>query len=268
LKGDETVPLPEMIEIPAGLTLLGLPERPRDFSMPHRWSEPQEIYVAAFKLGKFPVTRQEYETFLDAMNREAPLDWDDPLLMDARSPVCGVSWEDAQAYCKWLSKASGKVVRLPSADERERAARGGLVGKRFPWGDEDPVDRCCFLNPPDSSPVPVGSFPPNGYGLYDMSGNVWEWLNDLYTEVAPDAPINFSSIVTVGGEGTVSQQSKGKKLSLPPHTITFTGRSPIENRVLVSGSYMTPITYSLWVAYRHEDPPDMRMRAVGFRVAQ
>lgn len=232
------IPLPEMVEIPAGPVLSGAPECPAGFSQKHRWKGPHKVFVPAFQIGKFQVKRREYEAFLEAKQHETPSDWGDPLLQDPMLPVCGVSWEDAQAYCAWLKEFSGTPFRLPAADEWEKAARGGLIGKRYPWGNEDPVGRCSFGKPAEAAPSPVGSFSPNGYGVYDAVGNVWEWLNDLYIDVAIDAPTN-----------------------------TPTGRPAELNRVLTGGSFMTPGSDILWVAYRHEDPPDLRHRCLGFRLA-
>lgn len=100
-------------------------------------------------------------------------------------PVVHVSWIDARAYCRWAG------ARLPGEAEWEYAARGGLEQKRFPWGDEfDPARMNVFEGAfPRSAgrtgTTPVGSYPPNGFGLHDMTGNVWEWTADRF---GPDRP--------------------------------------------------------------------------------
>lgn len=229
---------PDLVPIAAGPVTLGAPACPHDFPTSHRWKGPRRVEVGAFHIARDAVTRREYQLFLSDSRQEKPVDWDDPALNDPVQPVCGVSAADADSYCRWLCQKSGKLYRLPHADEWERAARGGLEGKKFPWGDEPPGGRCWYGRTEKEGPRPAGSFPANRHGLNDMVGNVWQWLADLYVNVASDRPVN-----------------------------TPTGKSPDLNRVLVGGSFMTANEHHLWVAYRHEDPPDLRHRCLGFRLA-
>jgi len=142
------------------------------------------VYLDAFYIDKYEVTVGQYKKFIQATGHRAP-DWSDVSKYSPTDnhPIVYVSWEDAQAYCKWAGK------RLPTEAEWEKAARGGLVGKRYPWGDEAPDAGGKYrasYDPGDDDAdgyeycAPVGSFPPNGYGLYDMAGNVWEWCSDWY----------------------------------------------------------------------------------------
>ena len=109
--------------------------------------------------------------------------WDDMVEYSPtdKHPIILVSWFDATAYCEWTGK------RLPTEKEWEFTARGGLIGKEFPWGDEESIasEYANFEGTEgrdkwDKQIAPVGSFLPNGYGLYDMAGNVWEWCQDWY----------------------------------------------------------------------------------------
>ena len=90
-------------------------------------------------------------------------------------PVVSITWEDAKAYCDWFSKAHGQVVRLASEAEWEYAARGGLRGRRYPNGDSMSPREANYAS---SGAVKVATYAPNGYGLYDMAGNVAEWVAD------------------------------------------------------------------------------------------
>ena len=105
----------------------------------------------------------------------------------AGHPVVHVAWEDIEAYCRWAGTS------LPTEAEWEYAARGGIDGAEFTWGEGDPQDTSPLANtwqgqfpwenrkpPSRSRTAPVGSYPPNGYGLFDMAGNVWEWTADWY----------------------------------------------------------------------------------------
>jgi sulfatase modifying factor 1 len=124
----------------------------------------RRVWVDAFEIGECQVTNAEYAEFLPP-----PLS-SDPRFNHPDQPVVGVSWFDAERYCEW------RGVRLPTEAEWECAARGGLEGKLYPWGDEAPT----FA--PLVGPSRVGLGKPNGYGLYDMCTNVHEWCSDWLTE--------------------------------------------------------------------------------------
>lgn len=137
-------------------------------------------------------------------------------------PVTQISWMDAQAYAKWAGK------RLPTEAEWEYAARGGLKNKKYPWGDEDPLKGKAKANTwqgefPYSdlktdgfgNAAPVKSFPSNGYGLYDMAGNVWEWTADWYGKNGydPDEPTIKKKILKGGSFMCHSSYCKGYRVS-------------------------------------------------------
>jgi len=131
------------------------------------------VYVDAFYIDVYEVTNARYQKFMDETGHEAPWTWDYPDFNAPHQPVVGVYVNDAVAYAEWAGK------RLPTEAEWEKAARGGLVGKRFPWGDEITHDDASYSGG-DWGAATVGSFAPNSYGLYDMAGNVWEWCADRY----------------------------------------------------------------------------------------
>ena len=133
-----------------------------------------------FGIGRFPVTNHEYKTFIEATQKQSPPLFLNSIFSDPEQPVVAVSWEDAAAYCAWLSQQRKASFRLPSEAEWERAARGGLEAALYPWGDEPPSDNFVGCNPETGGPAKIGVNAPNGFGLYDMSENVHEWCADWY----------------------------------------------------------------------------------------
>lgn len=176
-------------------------------------------------------------------------------------PVVHVAYEDAVAFARWAGK------RLPTEAEWELAARGGLSGARNAWGDE-PVDARRANTWQGDFPhrgiaqdgfartAPVKSFPPNGFGLYDMAGNVWEWCSDLFR------PDTYARRVVASGRDAVTDNPTGPERSLDPRN----PHSP-ESRVQRGGSFLCHDSYcaSYRPSARMGAPPDTGMSHVGFR---
>lgn len=173
--------------IPAGDYLLGSP--PTEAG--RYWDEgPQHwVRLSAFYLSATEITNDLYGRFLRETGHRPPLYWRDQNLNAPDQPVVGVSWDDAVAFARWLSDATGETYRLPTEAEWEAAARGGLVGQPYPWGADPPEAggkyRANYNPKPFAADgyrytAPVGRFPPNGYQLYDLAGNVAEWCQDWY----------------------------------------------------------------------------------------
>jgi len=109
-----------------------------------------------------------------------PAQWKDANFADSAQPVVAVSWFDAVAYCRWLCRANGRQYRLPTEAEWERAARGGVEGETYPWGNCAPEAIPDYASRWKSGPEAVGLFAPNAYGLYNLGDNVHEWCADWY----------------------------------------------------------------------------------------
>lgn len=156
----------ELVQIPAGWFWMGWPEghpgeRPR-----HR------VWLADFAIAPVPVTNEVYARFLEDTDAPAPPWWADPRFNEAKQPVVGVSWHEARAFCEWLSLREGLPYRLPTEAEWEKAARGGLEGARFPWGEERPA-AAGFDRPPRVTDTPA-----NPFGLRALSAVCHEWCLD------------------------------------------------------------------------------------------
>jgi serine/threonine-protein kinase len=139
---------------------------------------PRAATVAAFGLGRTPVTNLEYAPFLEAGRAPEPPWWRDPAFADPAQPVVGVTWFEALDYAGWLSEVTGARWRLPTEVEWERAARGGIEGAATAWGFTLPPGE--VPRGPLAGPWPAGRGVPNGFGLLDMGTIVHEWCLDWY----------------------------------------------------------------------------------------
>jgi len=149
------------------------------------------VVVDEFAIGRFAVTNQLYQFFIEDTGHETPPGWSDPTFNSPDQPVTSVSWFDATRYCEWLWERTGKRYRLPTEAQWERAARGGLVGRLYTWGDEAPQLQPKYSQLWLSGPERVGQRPPNGFGLHDISENVHEWCSDWFDErYYADSPSN------------------------------------------------------------------------------
>jgi len=167
---------PEMITVPAGEFLMGCDSGAENERPVHR------VFVDEFAIGRFAVTNRLYQVFIEASGYQPPQGWNDPRFNHPDQPVTSVSWFDATAYCKWLSEKAGKLYRLPTEAEWERAARGGLEGRLYTWGDEAPQLQSNYAELWLNGPERVGQRTPNGFGLQDISENVHEWCSDWFDE--------------------------------------------------------------------------------------
>ena len=163
-----------MALVPAGEFMMGSSMGDADEQPMHR------VYVETFFMDKYQVSVSQYARFLDATSQEAPPDWS---IMNRsqhqKRPVANVDWPEAKAYCTWAGK------RLPTEAEWEKAARG-TDGRTYPWGNEHPTKFFANVNQEHwnnhAALTPVGIFEDgkSPYGVYDMAGNVWEWVSDWY----------------------------------------------------------------------------------------
>lgn len=189
---------PEMVVVPAGRFRVGCVSG-RDCQDDER--PVHEVQVPSFALGVYEVTFEEYERFAGATGRDRPSDrgWG-----RGGRPVINVSWEDAQAYAAWLSGETGEDYRLPSESEWEYAARAGTT-TRYSWGREIGRNRAncrdCGSRWDGDETAPAGSFAANAWGLRDMHGNVWEWVEDCWHENYARAPRDGSAWMSGGNCG-------------------------------------------------------------------
>jgi iron(II)-dependent oxidoreductase len=245
----------DMVMIPAGefwmgrshhwlLDELGMHLRPRLDDQPVH-----QVYLDSYWIDRHEVTNQQYARFAETTGRRTPFHWIGGQILSGKDdhPVYNVTWEDAAAYCQFVGK------RLPTEAEWERAARGGLERALYPWGDKlipaeesregasEPAAprRRAHYGLPDGA-TRVGSYPPNGFGLYDLTGNVWEWVQDWYER----------------GYYSVSPERNPQG----PETGLY--------RVIRGGGWSDSDERILAVHYRNFTNPTLPSNTVGFRCAR
>ncbi len=165
---------PHLISIPQGWFLMGSANG-QDCERPiHR------VWIDSFLLAATQVTNAEYERFVRATVADPPPFWKDANFNHPQQPVAGVSWFDAERYRLWLANRTRRPYRLPTEAEWERAARGNLEQKDFPWGNDPPQSLPDYALRWQTGPEPVALCRPNALGLYNMCDNVHEWCSDWY----------------------------------------------------------------------------------------
>ncbi len=193
---------PEMVEIPAGTFLMGSP--PSEAGRFPNEAPQHSVTLRAFAVGRYEVTWDEWNACVAAGSCPSA---DDLGWGGGRLPVINVSWTDVQTYLAWLRRVTGKDYRLLTEAEWEYAARAGTTS-RYSFGDSE-AELCAYANGADQSAkashsdwqasscsdgfvrtAPVGSLKPNKFGLYDMHGNVWEWVQDCFAESYDGAAVD------------------------------------------------------------------------------
>jgi len=200
-----------LVVIPAGSYVMGpVPSEPVKFGA----EQPQHRVTInkPFAIGQFELTFEDYDRFVAATGAERPSDkgWGTLNWGRGKTPVFNVSWQDAQRYLEWLSEQTGEHYRLPSESEWEYAARAGTV-TAFNTGDCISSQQANFHGRSEFGDCPVsqlyrgrvievGSFKPNAWGLYDMHGNLFEWIQDCWHENYNDAPVNGTAWMNTGSD--------------------------------------------------------------------
>jgi formylglycine-generating enzyme required for sulfatase activity len=188
---------PELVVVPAGSFIMGSPDSEEDHD-PSESPQHKVTIAKPFAVGRFAVTFDEWDACVadGGCNGYKPSDENSGR---GRRPVIMVSWPDTKTYLQWLSRKTGKPYRLLSEAEFEYAARAGSKAA-FPWGEYkgEGSANCDACGGSWSTTAPVGSFDPNAFGLYEMVGNVWQWVEDCDHENYNGAPTDGS--VWPGGD--------------------------------------------------------------------
>jgi formylglycine-generating enzyme len=254
-----------MVLVKGGTFLMGSTDKDKDT---YSYEKPaHEVTLRDFFISSTPVTVEQFRAFVtetgyktDADKQGSSLIWNGKEYMDGKDvnwrcdvsgkirdeneyahPVIHVSWNDAQAYCQWLKTLTGQVYRLPTEAEWEYAARGGLHSKSYLYAGSNNIDEVAWYSSnSDGRTQPVATKKPNELGLYDMSGNVWEWCEDDWHGNYEGAPTD--------GSAWLDEPERGG------------------HRVYRGCSWLNTPQYCR-VAYRYNSGPTRRTYSVGFRLA-
>jgi formylglycine-generating enzyme required for sulfatase activity len=238
-----------MVDIPAGSFAMGTCKYPinatclageSDVDAFNHETPQHRVSVPAFQMGKTEVTLKQFKQFIAATGRAALMNtlFKDTNRFGDDAPVVMVSWNDAQDFIAWLNKSQGGGYRLPSEAEWEYACR---AGGRSPYcGGANAVYSAWYSGNSDNHQQAVAKKQANAYGLYDMSGNAWEWVQDCWHD---------------------------SYVAAPDHGESWSTQCHANERVRRGGSWYGYAEYTV-AAYRSSDHPTLRNPYIGFRVAR
>ena len=186
---------PRMVVVPAGSFVMGSPATESGHQPSEQPQHPVTI-AKRFAVSEFELTSDEWDACVDY--GDCPQGITDSGWGRGRQPVINVTWGDAERYAAWLSKITGRPYRLLTEAEYEYATRAGST-TAYPWGHEIGQNNAnckeCGSRWDNKQTAPVGSFAANGFGLFDMVGNAWEWVEDCLSENYQDAPSDGSAAI-------------------------------------------------------------------------
>ena len=212
---------PKMVFVEGGTFMMGSEEGYEDEMPVH------QVTFSDFFIGKYVVTQKEWQAIMGS---------NPSVIKRGDLPVTNISWNEVQKFLTKLNAQTGKQYRLPTEAEWEYAARGGNKSERFEYAGSDDADEVAWYQDNCTQLQPVGQKKPNELGLYDMSGNVWEWCQDWYNNYSPSAQTNPVGLGTGSG------------------------------RVVRGGSWGNFPQYCR-VAFRFYNSPGYRLFNLGFRLA-
>ncbi len=219
---------PDLVYVDAGPFWMG--SLPNDLEASENEKPRRQLHLPAYWIGRYPVTNEQYAQFVQDEKYSPPGHWNgsEPPENLARHPVVNIDYQDVLSYCDWLKRKTGRSYRLPTEEEWEKAARGGLpYASRYPWGDDWRPDCCNTIEGRRGGTTPVDAFQEcnrSPFGAVDMAGNVWEWTDSQYHRYPGSAHQSLSygiKQVVRGGSWNNSRDSA---------RVSCRGRYPRETR--------------------------------------